>query len=64
MLAYDMEQVCIHVKNYFKKHLPSYTVLEVRKKSTHPKDNYLWYLLPKKMAHLQCGLVGMKQANH
>ena len=42
MLAYDMEQVCIHVKNYFRKHLPSYAVLEVRKKSTHPKDNYLF----------------------
>lgn len=37
-----------NVELYFKKHLPEYTVLEIRKKSYHPADSYLWMVSAKK----------------
>ena len=40
--TYDMKQVRKNVEEYFKKHLPGYTVLEIRKKSVFPEDNYLF----------------------
>ena len=40
--TYDMKQVRMNVEEYFKKHLPGYTVLEIRKKSVFPEDNYLF----------------------
>lgn len=29
-------------QEYFKEHLPDYQVWEVRKKSNHPSDSFLW----------------------
>ena len=40
--TYDMKQARKNVEEYFKKHLPQYTVLEIRKKSVFPEDNYLF----------------------
>lgn len=40
--TYDMKQVRKNVEEYFKKHLSGYTVLEIRKKSVYPEDNYLF----------------------
>ena len=40
--TYDMKQVRMNVEQYFKKHLPEYTVLEIRKKSVYPEDSYLF----------------------
>lgn len=40
--TYDMKQVRKNVEEYLKKHLPQYTVLEIRKKSVFPEDNYLF----------------------
>lgn len=40
--TYDMKQVRKNVEEYFKKHLLQYTVLEIRKKSVFPEDNYLF----------------------
>ncbi len=38
----DVNKVREHVELYFKEHLPQYTVLEIRKKSYHPDDCYLY----------------------
>lgn len=35
-------EVVQHVNEYFKKHLSKYTVLEVRRQSYHPEDDYLY----------------------
>ena len=40
--TYDMKQVRKNVEEYFKKHLPQYAVLEIRKKSVFLEDNYLF----------------------
>ena len=40
--TYDIKQVRKNVEQYFQKHLPSYTVLEIRKKSVYLEDNYLF----------------------
>lgn len=40
--VYDFKQVRINVEEYFKKHLPQYTVLEIRQKSEYPEDSYLF----------------------
>ena len=37
-----------HVELYFKNHLPQYTVLDIRRKSCHPDDDYLWMVSAKK----------------
>lgn len=33
---------------YFKEHLPKYTILNIRKKSYHPDDSYLYMVSAKK----------------
>lgn len=38
----NLNEVKEHVELYFKKYLPQYTVLEIRQKSYHPEDNYLY----------------------
>lgn len=38
----DLNEVREHVELYFKEHLPQYTVLEIRKKSYHSDDCYLY----------------------
>lgn len=35
-------EVICHVEQYLKKHLPKYTVLEIRRKSVFPEDEYLY----------------------
>lgn len=35
-------EVFKQVQEYFKEHLPNYEVLEVRRKSNHSDDYYLW----------------------
>lgn len=37
-----------HVEFYFKENLPQYTVLEIRRKSSHPDDSHLWVVSAKK----------------
>lgn len=37
-----------HIELYFKKNLPQYTVLEIRRKSSHPEDSYLFMVSAKK----------------
>ena len=44
----DLNKVREHVELYFKKHLPEYIVLEVRRKSYHPADSYLWMVSAQK----------------
>ena len=44
----DLSKVREHVELYFRTHLPKYTVLEVRRKSYHPDDDYLWMVSAKK----------------
>ena len=44
----DLRVVRKNVKLYFKKYLPEYTVLEIRRKSYHPADSYLWMVSAKK----------------
>lgn len=31
-----------HAEAYFREHLPQYTLLEIRRKSNHPDDSYLF----------------------
>lgn len=44
----DLSVVRENVELYFKKYLPEYTVLEIRRKSYHPDDDYLWMVSAKK----------------
>ena len=44
----DLSKVREHVELYFMKYLPDYTVLEIRRKSYHPDDDYLWMVSAKK----------------
>lgn len=44
----DLTKVTKHILDYFKEHLPQYTVLEVRRKSTHPDDYYLYMVSARK----------------
>lgn len=44
----SIKKVREHVILYFKDHLPQYTVLEIRRKSSHPDDTHLWMVSAKK----------------
>lgn len=44
----NFNEVRKHVDLYFKEHLPQYTALEIRRKSSHPDDAYLWMISVKK----------------
>lgn len=44
----DLNRVRKHVELYFKKYLREYTVLDIRKKSYHPADSYLWMVSARK----------------
>lgn len=44
----DLNKVREHIELYFKEHLPQYTVLEIRRKSSHPDDEHLWMVSAKK----------------
>lgn len=44
----DIKEIRKHVELYFKEHLPQYAVLEIRRKSYHPDDAYLWMVSAKK----------------
>ncbi len=46
-MGIDLNEIREHVELYFKEHLPKYTVLEIRQKSYHPADNYLWMVSAK-----------------
>lgn len=37
-----------HIELYFKENLPQYTVLEIRRKSSHPDDAHLFMVSAKK----------------
>lgn len=41
------KEVMEQVREYFKEHLPQYEVLEVRKKSNHSDDWFLWMVSAK-----------------
>lgn len=47
-MDHDMGNVLEHVKLYFKENLPKYTVLEIRRKTNHPGDSYLWMVSAEK----------------
>ena len=44
----NLNEVREDIELYFKDHLPKYTVLEIRRKSNHPDDYYLWMVSAKK----------------
>jgi len=45
----DLSKVLRHVESYFRKNLPQYAVLEIRKKSYHPDDEHLFMVSAKKV---------------
>lgn len=44
----NLNEVREHIELYFKEHLPQYTVLEIRRKSSHPDDTHLWMVSAQK----------------
>ena len=45
---YDvLKKVEVNVQEYFKEHLPNYTVEEVSRHSNHPEDHYLYHVIAK-----------------
>lgn len=44
----NLSEVREHIELYFKENLPQYTVLEIRKKSSHPDDAHLFMVSAKK----------------
>lgn len=44
----ELANVVMHIDTYFKNYLPDYSVLEVRRKSNHPDDDYLYMVSAKK----------------
>lgn len=56
----NLNKVREHVELYFKENLPKYTVLEIRRKSSHPDDSYLFMVSAKMITALMpFGLAGM-----
>lgn len=47
-MSKDKTKIRKHIELYFKEHLPQYTVLEIRRKSSHPDDTHLWMVSAKK----------------
>lgn len=47
-MAINLNKVWKHVDLYLKEHLPKYTLLEIRKKSCYPNDDYLYMVSAKK----------------
>lgn len=43
----NLNEVREHIELYFKENLPQYTVLEIRKKSSHPDDAHLFMVSAK-----------------
>ncbi len=41
-------EVTAHIETYFRENLPKYNVLEIRRKSSHPDDGYLFMVSAKK----------------
>lgn len=41
-MSKDITEIREHLELYFRKHLPQYTVLEIRRKSYHPDDDHLY----------------------
>ena len=46
-MSKDITEIREHIELYFRKHLPPYTVLEIRRKSSHPDDKHLWMVSAK-----------------
>ena len=44
----NLNEIRKHIELYFKEHLPQYTVLAVRRKSSHPDDTHLWMVSAEK----------------
>lgn len=44
----NLNKVREHIELYFKENLPQYTVLEIRRKSSHPDDTHLFMVSAKK----------------
>lgn len=44
----NLSEVKEHIELYFKENLPKYTVLEIRRKSSHPDDSHLFMVSAKK----------------
>ncbi len=44
----NLNKVWKHVDLYLKEYLPKYTLLEIRKKSCYPNDDYLYMVSAKK----------------
>ncbi|MBD5475531.1 MAG: hypothetical protein HDR17_06040 [Lachnospiraceae bacterium] len=40
-MSKDITEIKEHIELYFKEHLPQYTVLAIRRKSSHPDDKHL-----------------------
>ena len=47
-MSKDITEIREHIELYFKEHLPQYTVLEIRRKSSHPDGEHLWMVSAKK----------------
>lgn len=47
-MNFDLSEIRKNVELYFKEHLPKYTVLEIKRKSCHPDDSYLYMVSAKK----------------
>ena len=47
-IANDMSDVLEQVERYFAENLPKYKVLEIRRQSYHPEDDYLYMVSAKK----------------
>lgn len=47
-MGIDLSEIRKNVEIYFKEHLPQYEVLEIRRKSSHPDDYYLYMVSARK----------------
>lgn len=44
----NLNKVKEHVELYFREQLPKYTILEIKRKSSHPDDDYLYMVSAQK----------------
>lgn len=44
----NLNKVKKHVELYFREQLPKYTILEIKRKSSHPDDDYLYMVSAQK----------------
>ena len=59
----NLNEIREHIELYFQNQLPQYTVLEIRRKSSHPDDTHLWMVSAQKSDDTYAVWTGWNELN-